>query len=80
MEMCGALPVKDAVLHHALFSRSVPLKALLIDRRVLSMVVRMHLHITGANVGLITFVLYAVIMRLLSVVLTVAELNGAVVR
>lgn len=80
MKMCGALSVKDAVLNHAFLGSPIPLETLLINGRVLSMIIRMHLHITRANVGLITFVLYAMIMCLLSVVLTVAILNGAIVR
>jgi len=39
-----------------------------------------HLHIAGAYVSLITFVLNAMVMRLLAVVLAIAKLNGAIVR
>jgi hypothetical protein len=39
----------------------------------------MHLHVAGADVGFITFVLYAVVVSLFAIVLTVAELNGAII-
>jgi hypothetical protein len=80
VEMGRALPVEDAMLHQALLRRPIPLETFLIDRRVFAVIIRMHLHITSADVGFITFVLYAVVMRLLSVVLTVAKLDCAIVR
>lgn len=80
MKMCGALSEEDAVLDHALFGCPISLETLLVDCGVLPVIIWVHLHVARANVGLVTFTLYAVIMCLLSVVLTVAKLNRAVVR
>lgn len=77
--MRSALSIKDAVLNHALLSGSVPLETFLVNRGILSMVIRVHLHVACTDVCFITFILNAVIVRLLAVVLTVAELNCAIV-
>lgn len=80
MKVRRALAIEDAMLHHALLGGSVPLKALLVDRRIFAMVVRVHLNVARADVSLVAFVLNAVIVRLLAVMLAVAELNRAIVR
>jgi hypothetical protein len=77
--MRGALAVEDAVLHQTLLRCPIALKTFLINCGVLAVIVRVHLNVTRANVGFITFVLNAVIVRLLSVVLAEAKLNGAIV-
>lgn len=79
MKMCRALAVEDAMLNQALFCRTIPMKALLIDLRVFAMVIRMHLHVTRTDVGLITSILNAVVVRLLAIMLTIAKLNGTII-
>lgn len=77
--MRRALTIEDTMLHQALLCRSISLEAFLINSRILAMIVRMHLNVTGRDVSLITFVLNAMVVRLFSIVLTVAKLNRAVV-
>ena len=79
MKVSCALSIEDTVLHHTLFSRTISLKSFLIDCRVFAVIVRMHLNVARADVGFITFVLDAVVVSLLAIVLTIAELNRAVV-
>lgn len=77
--MSRALSIEDAVLHKTLLCRTVPLETFLINRGILSMVVWMHLHVAGADVSFITFILYAMVVSLLAIVLAIAKLDGAVV-
>lgn len=59
---------------------SEPHSPFLHDRRVLAMVVRMHLHITGADVDFIAFRLQTMIVRLFAIVLAFnVKLNGTIV-
>lgn len=79
MKVRGTLTVEDTVLHHTLLCRSISLETFLIDCRVLAMIVRVHLNVARADVSLIALVLNAMIMRLLTIVLTETELNCAIV-
>lgn len=67
-------------LQEAVLRGAKALEALLDDGRVLAVVVGVHLHVTGADVHLITASLQAVVVRLLAVVRTGAEALHAVVR
>ena len=67
-------------LQEAVLRGAKALEALLDDGRVLAVVVGVHLHVTGADVHLITAPLQAVVVRLLAVVRTGAEALHAVVR
>jgi hypothetical protein len=80
MEVCRTLAIKYAMLHHTLFSGTIAMKALVIYCRVLAMIVGVHLNITRAYVRLITSILYAMIVRLLTIMLAIAKLYGAIVR
>jgi hypothetical protein len=75
-----ALAIKNAVLHQTLFCRSISLKAFLVNCRIFAMVIRVHLYITCADVCLITSILNAMVMRLFSIMLTIAKLNCTIVR
>lgn len=69
VEMRRPLPEKGAVARAALLRRPVPLEALLDDRRVLPVIIRVHLHVRSGYVHLITALDYTMIMGLLPVVL-----------
>lgn len=80
VEVRGTLTVEDAVLNQTLFSRSISLETLLIDCWIFAMIVWVHLNVTCTDICLVAFILDAVIVGLLSIVLTVAKLNCAIVR
>jgi len=53
MEMGGPLPVERAIRRPAFFRRAEPLESFLYDGRVLSVVIRVHLHVGRADVHLV---------------------------
>lgn len=68
MEVRGSLGDEGTIVGSAGLGSPEPLKALLDYGGVLAMVVRVHLDIRGGDVNLVAVVVYAVVMRLLSVV------------
>lgn len=59
---------RTVVAGAAVLGRPEPLEALLYDRRVLAMIVRVHLHIAGADVHLVAIGLHAMVVRLPAIV------------
>lgn len=67
---------------HEYFNKTLRKKSnspFLIDGRILSMIIRVHLHVTSADVSLVALILDTVVMGLFPIVLTVAKLNSAVI-
>lgn len=80
MKMCGTLAEKSTVTCTALLRGAVPLETLLYDRRILSMVVRVHLHVRRGYIDLIAALLDAVIVRLFFVVRAIRVAIAAIIQ
>lgn len=72
MKVSGSLGDEGTVIGRATLGGPKPLKALLYDGRVLTVIVGVHLHVRGGYVSLVAVVVYAVIVRLLPVVRTLS--------
>lgn len=80
VEMRRPLAEEGAVTCAALLRRPVPLETLLDDGGVLSVVVRVHLHVRRGYVDLVASLFDAVVVRLLLVVRAIGEPVAAVVQ
>lgn len=70
MKVRRPLPGERTVIRDAVLGRPEPLEALLDDRRVLPVIIRVHLHVRGRYVHLVAVLVDAVVVRLLPVVRT----------
>lgn len=80
VEMRGALSEESAISGAALLRRPEPLETLLDDRRILPVVIGVHLHVGGGYVHLIAALLDAVIVRLFFIVRAIRVTIRAIVQ
>lgn len=78
--MRGALPEEAAIRGAALLRRPEPLETLLNNRRILSVVIGVHLHVGRGYVHLITSLFDTVIMRLFFIVRAIGIAIRAIVQ